>query len=324
MTSTEFLEEMQRKISVGFKSQNPEMFDTVFEIDGKKLYANKFRLSLASTTFESMLSDRWTSKNDIIPIKDYKFEDFRDFLTFLYTGEYEFNDTNVLVMLDMAEFYQIEHLKKLCEKYLSKMKYTMDNIFHFIDVSDKYSLVYEWAENQATKKQESSCKENFNMNDEIKDQMQDFLPNIKFKKMRSSFLQEFVVTKNSMFTKDELNDILQYLHSHVTVKVTNLFGESIFGNLMPEYSDAIKAIKSLKNRPSENTRSTVLYWSNINCKIPSFPSQFKKTDDVKYYLDVFSNGDIGVCQNPGTAYILAEMTSEKQFEFTQKCKIEIV
>uniref|UniRef100_A0A914NXE4 Uncharacterized protein n=1 Tax=Panagrolaimus davidi TaxID=227884 RepID=A0A914NXE4_9BILA len=193
-----------------------------------------------------------------------------------------------------------------------------------LEEEKKFQIVYEWAENQATKKQENSSKENFNMNDEIKVQMQDFLPNIKFKKMRSSFLQEFVVTKNFLFTKDELNDILQYLHSHVTVKVTNLFGESIFGNLMPEYSDAINAIKSLKNRPSYNAGSIVLCWENgIKCKIPSFPSQFKKNADVKYYLSVFSNGDIGVGQNPGTAYILAEMTSEKHFEFTPNCKIEI-
>jgi hypothetical protein len=142
MASKKFLEQVQRKFNDDFKSQNPELFDVVFDIGGKKLYAHKYRLSTISTTFESMLSDRWTSRDDVIPIKDYSFDDFKNFLKFLYTGECDINDTNVLVVLDMAEFYQNEHLKGLCDKYLSKMEYTMDNIFQFIEISDKYSLVH--------------------------------------------------------------------------------------------------------------------------------------------------------------------------------------
>uniref|UniRef100_A0A914QXC3 BTB domain-containing protein n=1 Tax=Panagrolaimus davidi TaxID=227884 RepID=A0A914QXC3_9BILA len=304
MCSKDFLQEMQRKFNEAFESQIPGMFDTVFEIDGKKLYADKLRLTLASTTFESMLSDRWTSKNNIIPIKDYSFNNFKELLSFIYSGTCNINESNIMAILDMAEFYQIEHLKQLCDAYLSKIEYSMDNIFKFIELSNKYSLVqikkpihdfiletfstffksdgffnadktiikeilsdkavtafkhgeifqaiYEWAENQATKKQENSSNENFNMNDAIKSEIQDFLPYIQFKKMRSSFLQKFVVKKDFLFTKDELNDILEYLHSIVTVKVTNILGESIYGNLLLQYSDAIKAIKSLKNCQSDN------------------------------------------------------------------------
>uniref|UniRef100_A0A914PLM1 BTB domain-containing protein n=1 Tax=Panagrolaimus davidi TaxID=227884 RepID=A0A914PLM1_9BILA len=376
MCSKDFLKEMQCKLNEAFESQIPELFDVVFDVGGKKLYAEKLRLTLASTTFESMLSDRWTSKNDIISIKDYSFIDFKELLSFIYSGTCNINDSNIMEILDMAEFYQIEHLKELCDAYLSKIEYTMDNIFKFIELSNKYSLVqikkpihdfivktfstffksdgffkadktiikeilsdkavtafkhgeifqavYEWAENQATKKRENSNNEIFNMNNAIKSEIQDFLPYIQFKKMRSSFLQKFVVKKDFLFTKDELNDILEYLHSIVTVKVTNAFGESIYGNLLSQYSDVIKAIKSLKNHQSDNRGPTLLYWENVmKCKIPSSPSQFKKNEDVKNYLVVFSNGAISVVHNPGISYILAEMTSEKYFEFTPKCKIEI-
>uniref|UniRef100_A0AC35FYC8 BTB domain-containing protein n=1 Tax=Panagrolaimus sp. PS1159 TaxID=55785 RepID=A0AC35FYC8_9BILA len=62
-----------------FKAQNSEDFDVAFEIDGKKLYADKSRLTKISPTFKSMLSDRWISKNDTISIKDYSFRDFKKF-----------------------------------------------------------------------------------------------------------------------------------------------------------------------------------------------------------------------------------------------------
>uniref|UniRef100_A0A914P0G9 BTB domain-containing protein n=1 Tax=Panagrolaimus davidi TaxID=227884 RepID=A0A914P0G9_9BILA len=238
MTSWIFLEEMQRKFNDAFESQNPAMFDVVFDIDGKKLYADKLRLTLASTTFESMFSDRWGYKDDIIPIKNYKFDDFKGFLSFIYSAKCDLNDNNIMAILDMAAFYQIERLKELCEEYLSK--------------------IYEWAKYIAFKKQKESNNENFNMNDAIKTEI-----------------------------------------------------------------DAIKKIKSVKNRPSDNTESLVLYWSNINCKFPSSPSQYKQNDDVKDHLVVFSDGNIGVVRNPFGAYTLAEMTSEKYFEFTPNCKIEI-
>uniref|UniRef100_A0AC35F4K7 BTB domain-containing protein n=1 Tax=Panagrolaimus sp. PS1159 TaxID=55785 RepID=A0AC35F4K7_9BILA len=102
----DILQEIQLQLYEAFNSQNPELFDTVFEIDGKKLYAEKLRLSLISSTFNSMLSDRWISKNDVIPIKDYSFNDFKEFLTFLYSGECQLNDKNIFTMIDIAEFYQ--------------------------------------------------------------------------------------------------------------------------------------------------------------------------------------------------------------------------
>uniref|UniRef100_A0A914QP50 BTB domain-containing protein n=1 Tax=Panagrolaimus davidi TaxID=227884 RepID=A0A914QP50_9BILA len=129
---------MQRKYN---ESQNSEMFDVVFEVEGKKLYAHKFRLSTISTTFESMVSDRWISKDNVIPIKDYSFNDFKEFLTFIYTGKCSLTEENIFAMIDIAEFYQVNSFKKYCDEYLSKMTINMENIFQLIEISAKYSLL---------------------------------------------------------------------------------------------------------------------------------------------------------------------------------------
>uniref|UniRef100_A0A914PV03 BTB domain-containing protein n=1 Tax=Panagrolaimus davidi TaxID=227884 RepID=A0A914PV03_9BILA len=140
MKSTHFLEELQRQFEEDFQSQIPELFDVVFDINGMKLYAHRYRLSTVSSTFKSMLSDRWSSKNEAIPIKDYKFKDFKELLTFIYSGKCSFNDTNIFTILDMAEYYQISHLKELCDEYLSKMELNLSNSLKVLEICNKYSL----------------------------------------------------------------------------------------------------------------------------------------------------------------------------------------
>uniref|UniRef100_A0A914QL55 BTB domain-containing protein n=1 Tax=Panagrolaimus davidi TaxID=227884 RepID=A0A914QL55_9BILA len=374
MASKKFLERVQRKFNDDFKSQNPELFDVAFDIGGKKLYAHKYRLSTISSTFESMLSDRWTSKDDVVPIKDYSFDDFKNFITFLYTGEYKFNNENIFTMLDMAEFYQIQELKELCDKYLSQMEYSLNNFFQVIEAASKYSLtevqqfivqnfsifvksdhflnadksfiqkivafdqikpeelfqaIYEWAEVQVVKKQKESIDETFNMNDAMKTELTEFLPHIKFKKMRPSFLHGYVVKRGFLFTYDDLSDILLKQTNVRTVKVTNKHGQTIYGNLTND-DDAVGAIESLKNHESRGG-FRCSYWET-KCKVPSASIQLKKRDGVKWYLiyrltpyvKLFAVITAECIYNSGYFdYLLAEMNSDTDFVCTDKCKIEI-
>uniref|UniRef100_A0AC34FE87 BTB domain-containing protein n=1 Tax=Panagrolaimus sp. ES5 TaxID=591445 RepID=A0AC34FE87_9BILA len=142
MDANKNLSEIQKKIVKVFKAQDPETsyFDVCFEIDGKLLYADRFRLSLISPTFQSMLSDRWTSKNEPIKIKDYSFEDFKEFLTFIYSGECNLTIENIATMVDIAEFYQINIFKNACDKFLSKIKFTLKNMFQLLELANKYSM----------------------------------------------------------------------------------------------------------------------------------------------------------------------------------------
>uniref|UniRef100_A0A914PQZ7 BTB domain-containing protein n=1 Tax=Panagrolaimus davidi TaxID=227884 RepID=A0A914PQZ7_9BILA len=124
-----------------FKAQNPEDFDVAFEIDGKKLYADKSRLTKISPTFKSMLSDRWISKDETVKIETYGYKNFKEFITFIYSGECSLNNKNIFDMIDIAEFYGVKTFKNACVEYLSKMEYISENVFELFELSDKYSLL---------------------------------------------------------------------------------------------------------------------------------------------------------------------------------------
>uniref|UniRef100_A0A914QQ39 BTB domain-containing protein n=1 Tax=Panagrolaimus davidi TaxID=227884 RepID=A0A914QQ39_9BILA len=371
-----YINKFHRHLESAFESQDPELFDIVFEIEGKKLYADKLILSINSSTFKSMLSDRWISKNDAIKIETYKFDDFKEMLIFIYSGKCNVTNENIFTILDMSEFYQIDNLKGLCEEYLSKMELNLANIFQLIETSNKYSLIkmkepirtfifqnfanmakfegflkgdksiikeivskesylskyhenifqsiYEWSENQAIKKQKESNDENFDMNDAIKNEMQKLLPNIQFNKMKLKFLHEFVVRRGFLFAYNELADFLVNSNSYVKVKITNSNGQTIFGDL-PRDNCAAEFIKTLMNRISVNADSSCICWKPA-FTVPSTQSPLKKKDGVKWYLIYFNNGFIGVKYTADINYkhyLLAEMYSETDFQFTHMCKIEI-
>uniref|UniRef100_A0AC35G979 BTB domain-containing protein n=1 Tax=Panagrolaimus sp. PS1159 TaxID=55785 RepID=A0AC35G979_9BILA len=141
MDAQKNLYEIQMECFEIFKSQNPEDFDVAFEIDGKKLYADKSRLTKISPTFKSMLSDRWMSKDETFKIETFGYENFKEFITFIYSGECSLNDENIFDMIDIAEFYGVKTFKNACDKYLSHIEYNSENVFRFFEISDIYSLL---------------------------------------------------------------------------------------------------------------------------------------------------------------------------------------
>uniref|UniRef100_A0A914PQ78 BTB domain-containing protein n=1 Tax=Panagrolaimus davidi TaxID=227884 RepID=A0A914PQ78_9BILA len=196
MKSKKYINKIQPQLEAAFKSQDPDLFDIVFDIKGKKLYADKLILSINSSTFKTMLSDRWISKNNSIKIDAFKFDDFKELLTFIYSGECNITNENILTILDMAEFYQIEDLKELCDEYLSTIELNLSNI-------------YKWSENQAIKKQQLSNDETFDIKDAIKTEMHELLPYLQFKKMKLKFLNEFVVQRGFLFAFDGFANIMK-------------------------------------------------------------------------------------------------------------------
>uniref|UniRef100_A0A914P6K0 BTB domain-containing protein n=1 Tax=Panagrolaimus davidi TaxID=227884 RepID=A0A914P6K0_9BILA len=328
---------MQLQIFDAFKSQNPELFDVVFEIEGKKVYAHKFPLSIISTTFESMLSDRWISKNNAIKIESHKYDDFKEFLKFLYSGECQLSDENIITMIDIAEFYQVNSFKKYCGEYLSKITLNIENIIQITEASHKYSML------QMKKPIQGFLIKNFktfvksdeflNANEFIIKQFVKMEPNNDIK-TGGIFQAVYELAKNQANMKNESDDenLNDPIKAEITpflqlikfiVKITNSDGNSICGNL--QNKSAIDIIETLKNRESNNSYHKSIFWKT-ECKKPSTPCPLKQRDDVKWYLFYFPSGAIGVLNSSEinqNTYLLAEMVAETDFKITQKCKIEI-
>uniref|UniRef100_A0A914P983 BTB domain-containing protein n=1 Tax=Panagrolaimus davidi TaxID=227884 RepID=A0A914P983_9BILA len=125
-----------------FILQDPanEHFDVTFEIEGRKLYANKLILISASETMASMLSDRWKKKDEVVKIETYSYDNFYEFLRFIYTGGCNLTNENVFKLVDMAEFYAVQFLKELCHTFLLKMEYNVERIEEMVEFYEKYSL----------------------------------------------------------------------------------------------------------------------------------------------------------------------------------------
>uniref|UniRef100_A0A914QLS0 BTB domain-containing protein n=1 Tax=Panagrolaimus davidi TaxID=227884 RepID=A0A914QLS0_9BILA len=135
--------ELSMEAVEAFKAQDHEngYFDVVFEIQGEKLYAHKLKICPVSSTFKSMLSERWTKEpNELIKIEEYSYDDFKEFLTFIYSGKCQLTNQNIVTMVDIAEYYGVQVFKTICEKFLTKMELTLENIYQMIEISNKYLL----------------------------------------------------------------------------------------------------------------------------------------------------------------------------------------
>uniref|UniRef100_A0A914QPI9 BTB domain-containing protein n=1 Tax=Panagrolaimus davidi TaxID=227884 RepID=A0A914QPI9_9BILA len=135
---------MQQERFKFFKSQNAETgnFDVTFEIEGKKLFAHRFILMPVSEYLNAMLSDRWSNKDDIITIESFTYDNFYQFLCFLYSGSCNLTNENVFQLIDMGEFYGVSFFKDNCDRYFPSNVgiFTIENYEEMFEFSQKYSL----------------------------------------------------------------------------------------------------------------------------------------------------------------------------------------
>uniref|UniRef100_A0A914PXF5 BTB domain-containing protein n=1 Tax=Panagrolaimus davidi TaxID=227884 RepID=A0A914PXF5_9BILA len=124
-----------------FKSQNTAegYFDVTFDLEGKFVHAHKYMLSSVSEVLKRMVSDTW-NKGETIKIEKNSYNDFYEFLTFLYSGNCKLNDENIFSMIDLSEFYHVKSLQHRCDEYLSQNDYTNENVLTYIEVLSNYSL----------------------------------------------------------------------------------------------------------------------------------------------------------------------------------------
>uniref|UniRef100_A0AC35FY23 BTB domain-containing protein n=1 Tax=Panagrolaimus sp. PS1159 TaxID=55785 RepID=A0AC35FY23_9BILA len=140
--SEAYMCKMQKERCEIFKFQDPETghFDVIFVVEGKQLYAHKFIITPISEYMNALLSDRWKTNDEPIRIEPYTFDNFYEFLCFIYSGKCNITKENAFQLTDMAEYYGVGCLKEFCDIFLSSIKYNVETIEEMVEFSIKYFM----------------------------------------------------------------------------------------------------------------------------------------------------------------------------------------
>uniref|UniRef100_A0AC35F9R7 BTB domain-containing protein n=1 Tax=Panagrolaimus sp. PS1159 TaxID=55785 RepID=A0AC35F9R7_9BILA len=86
-------------------------------IPRQQLYAHSFVLWPLSKVFERTFFGPF-AKSSVITIERHSYNDFKEFLSFLYSGYCDINEKNLMAMIDLSEYYDIKELKEICDVFL--------------------------------------------------------------------------------------------------------------------------------------------------------------------------------------------------------------
>jgi hypothetical protein len=119
--------------------EDPSFADVTFNIGGSRIPAHKNILVTRSDYFRAMFCGGMKeNKQNEISICNIEQDIFKNVLEFLYTGNVEVNDKNIVPMLTAAEMFQIDDLKaQCCQSFYDVVN--LDNIVQLLLVADSYS-----------------------------------------------------------------------------------------------------------------------------------------------------------------------------------------
>uniref|UniRef100_A0A914QV11 BTB domain-containing protein n=1 Tax=Panagrolaimus davidi TaxID=227884 RepID=A0A914QV11_9BILA len=100
--------------------ESKEDSDVTFVIDNMELHAHQFVLINRSTVLKAMIKGPLAPANQVHHISDPQatYDDFNDFLKFLYTDKCEITAENAEALLHLSHMYDVEHLFEACVNIL--------------------------------------------------------------------------------------------------------------------------------------------------------------------------------------------------------------
>uniref|UniRef100_A0A914Z2N5 BTB domain-containing protein n=1 Tax=Panagrolaimus superbus TaxID=310955 RepID=A0A914Z2N5_9BILA len=124
-----------------FCDQNIEEghFDVTFQFDNQQLFAHSFILWPTSKVFEKTLFGPLAHKGPI-PVLRHSFEDFKEFLTFMYLGKCTITMENVMALVNLGEFYEVKLLKDQCDEFLTQSSTKIEKVLKVYESLKLYSL----------------------------------------------------------------------------------------------------------------------------------------------------------------------------------------
>ncbi|XP_075679424.1 RCC1 and BTB domain-containing protein 2-like [Dermatophagoides pteronyssinus] len=117
---------------------NPDNYDVEFVIGDKRILARKCYLKMSSKYYSRMFSGDWL-ENDQVIIKDYNYDVYYSYLLMLHTGRIRINQSNIAILIDLANCYGDERLMKHCKTFIRR-DLNKQTLCIYLPLINKYEL----------------------------------------------------------------------------------------------------------------------------------------------------------------------------------------
>jgi len=97
---------------------NEKFSDISLTVEGKSIAAHKTIICCRCSPMAAMFTNTHFPESSMrsVPVHDVSFDIFRDMMEFIYTGQCNISGENAAELLVVANFYQLQRLKEMCEK----------------------------------------------------------------------------------------------------------------------------------------------------------------------------------------------------------------
>ncbi|XP_078613708.1 RCC1 and BTB domain-containing protein 1-like isoform X1 [Branchiostoma floridae x Branchiostoma japonicum] len=127
---------IERHLRMAFDNQ--ETSDLKFMVEGRVVHVHKAVLKIRCEHFRSMFQAHWGEDDkDVIEITQFSYPVYRAFLEYLYTDQVDLPPEDAIGLLDLANSYCEQQLKKLCERII-KQGITVENAAMLLAAAIKY------------------------------------------------------------------------------------------------------------------------------------------------------------------------------------------
>ena len=114
--------------------------DVVLSVEERKFHVHRCILAIWSPVFEKMFTSNFKEKHQYeIPLPGKKATEIQEMLSVMYLKEKTVTYETVFFLLELAEEYQMETLRSLCEKCFIKHT-TKDKAIEFLEHAQTYRL----------------------------------------------------------------------------------------------------------------------------------------------------------------------------------------
>uniref|UniRef100_A0A914P4M8 BTB domain-containing protein n=1 Tax=Panagrolaimus davidi TaxID=227884 RepID=A0A914P4M8_9BILA len=298
-----------------FRDQNTEEghFDDTEDESGtdenepsQQLFAHSFTLWPSSKVFEKTLFGPLANQGPI-PVIRHTYDDFKEFLTFMYLGYCNITIKNVLALVDLGEYYEVKLLKDQCDEFLTKNSTKIENVLKVYESLKIYSL-----ENAMKKVMEFVAANTLAI-----------LKTYEFLEVQKETILDIVKMVNLNATQEEIFEAVKR-----SVQFTDQHGRKAYADVSDQA--AISAIQNLKSYEYNPT-----YFFNKNSEIWKWKKSAGRPEsiDPNYYLTRDSSGNLTLynpiidSKNPFfcTNAIIAKLHNvDEKFAPGSGCKLEVI